>query len=548
MTIADALRAQVIDVALMPNGMETLRNLSALFVPAFAVGGLANFGRIVCSTVVGERIVRNVRTRLFSSFMQQDIAFFDKHRTGDLVSRLTADAMLVGDTMTDKLAGGLRNALQGSIALSYMLYLSPHLTGIMLAVVAPMALGVATYGRMLRHLKTNTQETLGASSAQAEEKLGNIRTVRAFGRGADETAAYSGTVHDLYRLAVRLGLLSGTFFSVFPFMGNLSLLTVMYNGATLVMDGSMTVGDLTTFMTYTVWLGVAFRGSITFYSDVMKALGVGQRLFSLIDRKPEMRIGTLKPDRVSGHIRFDDVTFSYPTRPGVQVLRGLNLDIAPGETVAIVGESGSGKSTCTALLSQFYEPSAGSVLLDGNDVRDLDPMWLAAHVGLVPQEPVLFTGTVADNIRYGCEDATDEDVRVAARVANAHNFISAFPDGYATLVGERGLSVSGGQKQRLALARAILKDPELLILDEATSALDGESERLVQRAIVNMLHSRTANDRPRTAIIVAHRLSTIRNATRIVVLENGSVLEQGTFDELMQGDTKFRTMFQDDAQ
>jgi ATP-binding cassette subfamily B protein len=288
----------------------------------------------------------------------------------------------------------------------------------------------------------------------------------------------------------------------------------------------MTVGELTAFLVYTILVAVSLGAITDLWTDFSKSVGAAERIFELLDRRPAMQEGGARPARVEGHLSFDGVSFAYPTRPDAPVLDGLSLDIAPGEIVAVVGPSGAGKSTLAALLSRLYDPTRGVVRLDGADLRDLDPEWLRRQIGIVSQEPILFSTSIEENVRYGRRTASREEVEKACEVANARSFIERFPEGFATSVGERGVQLSGGQKQRVAIARAVLKDPRILVLDEATSALDAESEHLVKEALDRLMHGRTT-------LIIAHRLSTVRDADRVLVIDGGVIAQSGTHEELM---------------
>ncbi|RLN66107.1 hypothetical protein BBJ28_00017580, partial [Nothophytophthora sp. Chile5] len=380
------------------------------------------------------------------------------------------------------------------------------------------------------------QTQLSEATEVAEEKLGNIRVVRWFAKEPYEVANHGRKVDEVLTLARKRSLASATFFGGVDLSVKMSMLGVMGYGGQMVVDGLLTSGELTSFLLYTLYVGLSFAGMSSFYAELMKGLGASSRVFELLSREPKIRMpetGWMSlPTPFTGHIQFQDVAFSYPTRPESQIFQGLNLEVKPNETLALVGPSGCGKSSVTALLARFYELDGvgcgGEILLDGVDISALNPADLRGLMGVVPQEPPLFACSIRDNIAYGCatgQEPTLEDVIHAAKTANAHDFIQSFPEGYDTIVGERGQALSGGQKQRVAIARALVKHPKILILDEATSALDPESERLVQDAVDRAKQGRTV-------ILVAHRLSTIKSADRIAVISDGRVVEQGTFSQL----------------
>ncbi|MCA9526605.1 MAG: ATP-binding cassette domain-containing protein, partial [Myxococcales bacterium] len=377
-----------------------------------------------------------------------------------------------------------------------------------------------------RRLSRQVQDAQARATVVAEETLAGIRTVRAFAREEEEARRYGAEVEAAYGLARRRARFNAFFGGIAGFAGYGAISGVLWYGGLMLVEGALSLGTLMAFLLYTFTLAFAIAALGELWQDFMRAIGASERVFELLQQAPTVQGGTARLADVRGEVRFEGVGFRYPSRPDHAVLQGLSLHLEPGRVLALVGRSGGGKSTVSALISRFYDPAEGRITLDGVPLTDLEPRWLREQVGVVAQEPLLFATSIADNIRYGRPGATDAEVEAAARAANAHDFVVALPAGYGTEVGERGVQLSGGQRQRIAIARAVLKDPRVLVLDEATSALDAESEHLVQEALTRLM-------RGRTTLVIAHRLSTVQAADRIVVLDQGQVVEAGSHAELL---------------
>ncbi|POR33455.1 ATP-dependent permease MDL1, mitochondrial [Tolypocladium paradoxum] len=491
------------------------------------LGAMANFGRVILLRIVGERVVARLRSQLYRRTYVQDAEFFDANRVGDLISRLSSDTVIVGKSVTQNLSDGLRALFSGGAGFAIMIWTSPQLTGLLLLMFPPVAIGAVFYGRAIRNVSRAIQKNLGTLTKIAEERLGNIKTSQAFVGEVQEVGRYNKQIRRIFALGKKESLIAATFFASTGWAGNMTILAMLVVGGSFVRSGAMSLGELTSFMMYTAFAGSSLFGLSGFYSELMKGVGAASRLFELQDRKPHIHqtVGTTVKS-AQGPIKFNDVSFAYPTRPAVKIFNGLSFEIPSGSNVCVVGPSGGGKSTVASLLLRFYNPTSGSITINGVDVSGMNVKSLRRRIGMVSQEPVLFSGTIAENIAYGKPAAPRMEIISAARRANC-NFISDLPDGLETQVGARGSQLSGGQKQRIAIARALLKDPDILILDEATSALDAESETLVNEALAGLLRGHN------TTISIAHRLSTIKRSDQIIVLNNeGKVAEIGSYAQL----------------
>lgn len=534
---APYLIRQMIDGLTQGGGRAVVDRMALTLLGVFAISGLFTALRSFAFSVAGERVVARLRAELYAALMHQEVAFFDERRTGELTSRLASDTTVLQNAVTTNISMLLRFGSMGAGALAILVWTSWQLTLVMLAIVPVVAVGMIFYGRMLRSLSRKVQDAAARASEVAEETLAGIRTVRAFAAERAETARYGEAIQEAFSMARQRAKLGATFQGVAGFAAYAAIAAVLWVGGVLTVKGEMTFGALTSFLLYTLTVAFSIGALSGVYEDLMKAVGASERVFQLLDRKPEVVSGEVRLERVQGEIELKDLTFSYPSRPDVTVLQHVNLTLRPGEVVALVGPSGGGKSTVASLLSRFYDPRDGKVGLDGHDYRTLDAEWLRTQVGVVSQEPVLFATTILENIRYGRRDASREDVEAAAKAAHIHDFVMSLPTGYDTLVGERGVRLSGGQKQRVAIARALLKDPRILVLDEATSALDAESEHLVQDALKVLMQGRTT-------LVIAHRLSTVREADRVVVIDQGRVVQQGNHEELAAVEGLYRALVQ----
>ncbi|TXN73106.1 ABC transporter transmembrane domain-containing protein [Methylobacterium sp. WL6] len=528
LTVPIAMR-RVIDHGFSPEGESMINAYFLALLGVVAVLALSSAARYYTVVTLGERVVANLRSAVFRQLTLLDPAFFDKTQSGEIVSRLTADATQVKAVFGVSISILLRNLFLFVGAVAMMVITSPRLSVLVLVAIPLIVFPLIVSGRGVRRRSRAAQDRLADASAYAAEAVGAVRTMQAFGMGratADRFAQASENAYSAAGESIRArALLTG----VAIFLISASVVGVMWYGAQGVLAHTMSAGQLSQFVLYAVFGASALGQLSEVYGELAQAAGAAERLGEILAAVPAIKPpadSVPMPVPARGAVAFEAVRFAYPTRDMTAALDGIAFTAAPGERIAIVGPSGAGKSTVLQLLLRFYDPQSGRVLVDGVDVARVDPEALRARMSLVPQDPTVFSGSVAENIRYGRPQASDAEVQRAAELAHADGFIRALPQGYATPVGERGVTLSGGQRQRVAIARAILKDAPILLLDEATSALDAESERAVQSALDGLM-------RGRTTLVIAHRLATIRAADRILVLDDGRIVEDGTHESLL---------------
>lgn len=587
--IAPLIVARAYDALVDPalDSSERMRAISRAMtlVVAIHVGGIAcGFARSALMAVAGERVVARLRNRLFAAILAQDIAFFDEHKSGELISRLGSDATLLNQATSMAVPEILVGAAKMATCLGICFWISPALAALTLGLVASIFLTCVPFGKKIGALSKTYQDALGEAQTRSTEALGNMRTVQAFAAEDRERKRYREAIGDpekgwipapgsrketTYGVGFRKAIWASAFYTFLFGFGFGAMYVALWYGFSLVTNGDISLGELTAFQSYMFQIGGALGSMSRFVTQFIEARGASGRIFHLLERVPaipcpwagrkeqrfsdeatkeddgdvekgrdasEVELPSLRPKSMRGEVQFQDVNFTYPSRPDVPVLRGFSLRVPPDTTCALVGSSGSGKSTAVALLQRFYDVDGGSVAVDGHDVRALDLTWLRRHIGYVQQEPQLFGMTVRDNVTYGIDrDVTEKEIEDVCREANAFAFVNAWPDRFDTMVGERGITLSGGQKQRLSIARALLVNPRILLLDEATSALDAESEHLVQEAIDKAMVGRTV-------IIIAHRLSTVKDADQIVVLDGQQIAGVGTHNSLLRGCSKYQDL------
>ena len=520
-----------------PN-LPNINRIALILLIVFLSQAGFNFVRVYFLGLVGERVVADLRKKLFRHLLGLSTHFFEERKTGEITSRLTSDVSTVQGLVAQDLAQIVTQMITLIGGLIVLIIINLQLTLVMLAIIPGIIIAGAYFGTHLKRISARFQDKVADANATAEEAIAGIRVVKSFTAEQNEAGRYGKLIDSSFNQA-RLRVLYRSFFVPSIILAVFTgITTVLWFGGRQVISGNLLPGDLIAFLFLTIFVAASVGSFTNLYAQLQQALGASSRIFEILDIDSDLP----KPKRpmqlkhANGAISFDQVTFFYRDRLLSPTLKEVSLEAHPGEVIALVGPSGAGKSTLISLIPRFYDPTQGSIRLDGVDIRSLETRSLRSHIGIVPQETLLFSGSISTNIRYGRPMASESEILAAAESANAHRFISALPNGYNTLVGERGIKLSGGQRQRISIARALLKDPRILILDEATSSLDSESEYLVQAALETLMKGRTT-------FLIAHRLSTIVNSDRIIVLDEGRVVQTGTHLDLVNKPGLYKELY-----
>lgn len=513
----------------------SVREYGWVFLGLLVVQGTLSYFRTVFFAIVSEKGMADLKKDLYDKILTQPVTFFEEHRVGELTSRITSDVEQLQSLFSITLAEFIRQIVIMITGIILIIYWMPDLSLIMLMTFPPIVLLAMFFGKYIRKLAKDRQSELGKTNTIVEETFQSFTIVKSFANEWFESIRYRKSVDTVVKISLSSAKMKGLFFTFIITILFGGIFYILWQGALLLEENKMEAGDLFTFILFTGVLGGAIASFGTLYTQVISAVAATERIFEILATPSEFDISKSKNNEASqlkivGDISFQNIEFAYPTRKDMQVLKGINIDIKAGQKIALVGQSGSGKSTIVQLLLKFYNPSSGQIILDNKNINELDLTAFRQNIGIVPQEVILFGGTIRENISYGKPLATEEEIIMAATQSNSWEFIDSFPDGLDTIVGERGIKLSGGQRQRIAIARAILKDPKILILDEATSSLDAESEKLVQDALDLLMENRTS-------IIIAHRLATIREVDCIYVIDKGKIIEKGTHSELIENES-----------
>ncbi len=517
----------LIDSANSADG-TTVNETTIILIGIFLVIAITSFLRIYLFGIVTQKSLSLLRNETYKHLISSPMSFFSSKKVGELSSRITTDIALLEETFSTTLAEIIRQIITIPIALFYLLYISPRLTVFMIAVIPVVALIGIFFGKYIKKLSKDAQDDIAESNGVVDETLHGIASVKAYANEFFEIARYKKSIDSSVSTSIKNAKWRGAFIGLIMFAAGAAIVSIIWYGLHMVQVGEITIGELLQFAIYSALLGVSFGGSAELFAKLQKSIGATEHLMDILEETTE-NVSLEKSERISikGNIAFNNIRFSYPSRRDIEVIKDVSFNLETGKQIAFVGPSGSGKTTIAALLYRFYNPESGSITIDGKDINDYQLSEIRNEMAMVPQEVMLFGGSIKENIEYGKPGATEEEIFEAAKQANALEFIESFPEKFETLVGDRGIQLSGGQKQRIAIARAILKNPSILVLDEATSALDSESERLVQEALDRLMKGRTS-------LVIAHRLSTIKNADNIIVLDHGKIKETGTHSELIQ--------------
>lgn len=512
---------------------EQLYDLGLVLLVILLIQGVFSFGRVYFFTQVTENLLQGLRNDTFGRIIQMPMGFFSKNQVAELSSRMATDINVISEAFTVNIAELIRQSIVGLGGLVLMiLYIDWSIAKWFIFIIPPLTIVSILFAKKIRGYSKAFQDKIAEANVIVGESLTGITNVKTFTNEAYEIKRYTDKTRDIKTFGFKYGMFRGSFFAFVITCVFGAVFFILFLMVDAKIDGKISADEFGKFMMLALFVAGSLGGLPEQIASIQRALGATDRVFELIDgdiERIELLRGNAPAKRTSGEIEFKDVSFNYPSRPDFTVLQNVSFKVAPGETVALVGYSGSGKTTIASLILRFYDPTSGSVVIDGIDSKTITLTELREQIALVPQDVILFAGTIRDNIAYGRPNATDQEIEEAARKANAYDFVNSFPDKFNTLVGERGIQLSGGQRQRIAIARAVLKNPSILILDEATSSLDSESERLVQEALDKLMVGRTS-------VVIAHRLSTVKNADKIIVLQHGSVHETGTHQQLIQND------------
>ena len=515
--------------------VNNINQIAIALLVLFALQAIFSYFRIVLFVNVTEKTLAKIRQETYAHLIKLPMNFFSKRRVGELNSRIASDISLLQETFTTDLAEFLRQVLIIIGGIIFLSLTSVKLTLFMLAIIPAMMLAAVFFGKYIKRFSKQVQQKVAESNTIIEETLQGISNVKAFTNEFFEIGRYTKKTNEVMKIAKKGGRYRGAFASFIIFCLFGSIVAVIWYGVLMINSNELSIGELFTFILYSVFIGASVGGIADIYAKLQKAIGATEHLMDILEEEKEEIHSTVFTDAVDGHLKFHNLSFAYPSRPDVKVLNNLNFEVQQGQNVALVGPSGAGKTTLTSILFGFYKIEHGQISIDGKNIEEYDLHFLRKQIAIVPQDIILFGGSIKENIAYGKLDASEQEIEDAAKKANALDFINDFPEKMETLVGERGIQLSGGQRQRIAIARALLKNPSILILDEATSALDSESEKLVQEAMHVLMKGRTS-------IVIAHRLSTIKNADLILVLENGQIIEQGTHHELQKNEGLYKQL------